>query len=107
MRMYLSGAITHNPKYFEQFNRAALVLQELYPDYVIINPANLGTVIAGATHEEYMIICHDLIHMADTLVQLPGWEASTGANRELGWAEELDMLVVNYESLVKEKQKNG
>lgn len=102
MRFYLSGVITHNPRFIEQFGRAQLVLQERFPDAVIINPANLTTVVAEATHEEYMIICHDLLYMADVLVQLSGWEDSAGANRELGWAEGRDMTIIDYDTLVQE-----
>lgn len=41
-----------------------------------------------------------LLSAADYLVQLPGWENSRGANRELGFALGADKIVVSLEQLL-------
>ena len=53
----------------------------------------------GAAYEEYMTICLHLLDMAEALVQLPGWEKSLGANRELGYSLARDLIVVRYEDM--------
>lgn len=42
----------------------------------------------------------ELLATADYLVQLPGWERSPGANRELGFALGTDKIVVGLEQLL-------
>ena len=42
----------------------------------------------------------ELLASADYLVQLPGWERSVGANRELGFALGTDKIVVGLEQLL-------
>ena len=39
MKIYISGAITNNPNYKEDFERAEDFLQREYPSADIINPA--------------------------------------------------------------------
>ena len=41
-----------------------------------------------------------LLAKADVLVQLPDWESSQGANRELGFALGTDKIVVSLDSLL-------
>lgn len=103
-RLYLSGPITGVDDYFERFQRAFLALEEA--GYNVINPAQLYQVMPDdATYEEYMRMCMELLSMADVLVQLPGWEKSCGANRELGWAMASDLIVIQLESLLEEGKR--
>lgn len=103
-RLYLSGPITGVDDYFEKFQRAFLALEEA--GYNVINPAPLYQVMPDdATYEEYMRMCMELLSMADVLVQLPGWEKSCGANRELGWAMASDLIIIQLESLLEEGKR--
>lgn len=105
MKLYLSGPITGVNNYRKNFEEAA---QELrwrgYTD--LINPAELCTVlpVEHTTYEQYMTMCMDLLGMADAIVLLPGWEASTGANREVGYALGTDKLIVELETMLEEKE---
>lgn len=105
MKLYLSGPITGVNNYRKNFEEAA---QELrwrgYTD--LINPAELCTVlpVEHTTYEQYMTMCMDLLGMADAVVLLPGWETSTGANREVGYALGTDKLIVELETMLEEKE---
>lgn len=94
MVCYISGPITGDPHYTEKFASAARQLEE--KGYKVINPAalNLAITEGALRYEDYMSIDLKLVGMADTLVQLPGWEQSPGANRELGYAKALDLIIV-------------
>lgn len=97
---YLSGPITGHKNYRQQFARAAGVLKEM--GYVVINPAELGAALPldQMSYEDIMKIDMALLAAADYLVQLPGWEDSKGANRELGFALGTDKIIVSLEQLL-------
>lgn len=100
---YLSGPITGRKNYRQQFARAAGALKEM--GYVVINPAELGAALPldQMSYEDIMKIDLELLASADYLVQLPGWERSIGANRELGFALGTDKIVVGLEQLLTKK----
>jgi len=97
---YLSGPITGHKNYRKQFARAAGALKEM--GYVVINPAELGAALPldQMSYEDILKIDLELLASADYLVQLPGWENSRGANRELGFALGADKIVVTLEDLL-------
>ena len=97
---YLSGPITGHKNYRQQFARAAGALKEM--GYVVINPAELGAALPldQMSYEDIMKIDLELLAAADYLVQLPGWERSIGANRELGFALGTDKIIVSLEQLL-------
>ena len=97
---YLSGPITGHKNYRQQFARAAGALKEM--GYVVINPAELGAALPldQMSYEDIMKIDMALLAAADYLVQLPGWEDSKGANRELGFAPGTDKIIVSLEQLL-------
>lgn len=70
--------------------------------YVVINPAELDQVlpVKEMGYEGIMRIDLEILATADYLVQLPGWEDSKGANRELGFALGADKIVVSLEQLL-------
>ena len=70
--------------------------------YVVINPAELGAALPldQMSYEDIMKIDMELLATADYLVQLPGWEDSKGANRELGFALGTDKIIVSLEQLL-------
>lgn len=97
---YLSGPITGHKNYRQQFARAAGALKEM--GYAVINPAELGAAppLDQMSYEDIMKIDMELLAAADYLVQLPGWEGSKGANRELGFALGTDKIIVSLEQLL-------
>lgn len=97
---YLSGPITGHENYRQQFARAAGALKEM--GYVVINPAELGAALPldQMSFEDIMKLDLELLASANYLVQLPGWERSIGANRELGFALGTDKIVVGLEQLL-------
>ena len=97
---YLSGPITGHKNYRQQFARAAGTLKEM--GYAVINPAELGSALPldQMSYEDIMKIDMGLLATADYLVQLPGWEDSKGANRELGFALGTDKIIVSLEQLL-------
>lgn len=106
MIAYLSGPITGNPDYKRQFAWAAKHLERLGWD--IINPAAMDRVVpvSAFSYEDYMEIDLLLLSKADVLIQLPGWEESRGANREYGYAQTTDKIVVSLEQLLKEGREH-
>lgn len=101
---YLSGPITGHKDYRRQFAEAAAALKEL--GYVVINPAELDQAlpVEELGYEGIMRIDLELLSTADYLVQLPGWENSKGANRELGFALGTDKIVVTLEQLLTKER---
>ena|SRR3712207_30413 len=100
--LFLSGPITGHKDYREAFKDAQLKLEAL--GYEVINPAELCAVLPeSATWTDYMTICLDLLQLADGICQLPGWEASRGAQREYAYAIAADKLVLSLEALLRRK----
>lgn len=99
---YISGPIMGNPDYKKQFAWAQKTLTRM--GYDVINPAALNQVvpIEELSYDTIMEIDMLLLSKADYLIQLPGWENSKGANRELGYAQATDKIVVSLEGLLKE-----
>lgn len=97
---YLSGPITGHKNYRRQFAEAAAALKAM--GYNVINPAAIDDAIPDEcmSYEAIMRIDLERLATADYLVQLPGWEDSKGANRELGFALGADKIVVSLEQLL-------
>ena len=97
---YLSGPITGNLNYMQQFDRAASELAQA--GYDVINPAALDRVIPTGrlSYDTIMNLDLELLALADYLVQMPGWEDSKGCNRELGFAQARGLIVVSFQDLM-------
>ena len=83
-----------------EVNEAAAALKEM--GYNVINPAAIDDAIPVEcmSYEDIMRIDLELLSTADYLVQLPGWERSIGASRELGFALGTDKIIVSLEQLL-------
>lgn len=80
MRIYISGPITNNPEYMEQFAKAAKTLEAR--GYKYINPAELNKALPDAEWEDYMLVAFELLRKADAITMLTGWDKSNGAKVE-------------------------
>ena len=95
MKIYISGAITSNPNYKEDFERAEDYLQREYPSAEIINPALVNSNLPkSTTHEEYMRMSFVMLDMCDSVYFINGWEESKGANQEYGYASAKDKTIL-------------
>lgn len=85
--VYLSGRISGNENYKQDFSSAELFLSKM--GYVVLNPSNLDMIADGLTCENYMKICYRLVDVADIIFMVSGWQKSKGANAELSYAKSL------------------
>ena len=103
-RIYLSGPITGNTDYIEDFDKAEEDVYGLFggtDNVTVINPAGLRYVMPdGATWDEYMKMCIGLLVRiaGDGIVyMLPGWRKSPGACVEYGYALAHDIQIIQAE----------
>lgn len=84
-RVYISGQITGTTDYLERFREAEKTL--VVAGYSVINPAEFSSALPhDLEHGEYMQICFALLDLCESIYMLHGWEKSSGANREYGYA---------------------
>ena len=95
MKIYISGAITNNPNYKEDFERAEDYLQKEFPNAEIINPALVNSFLPkSTTHEEYMRMSFCMLDMCDSVYFISGYENSKGACMEYGYALAKDKIIL-------------
>lgn len=88
MKVYISGKITDNLHYKEDFARAEQFIKS--KGYKPLNPAKIGL---DLSYEEYMQLDFKLIEMADCIYMLKGWQDSKGATAELTYAKALNKKI--------------
>ncbi len=90
MKIYISGKITGNPDFKEQFAAAEEQLRE--DGHAVLNPAALGQ--GGFKHEEYLHIGFAMIDVCNAIYMLDTWKDSPGAKAELAYAFTLKKKVM-------------
>lgn len=96
MKIYISGAITNNKHYKEDFAKAEEYLREKFPNAEILNPAKTNaTLPQSTTWEQYMSICYIMLDMADAIYMIDGWERSKGACIEYGYSVARDKMIID------------
>jgi Tfp pilus assembly protein PilX len=90
MKWYVSGKITGNPRYREQFAAAAESLRAEGDE--AINPAENPP---QPSWSEYMAQCIPQVCAADGIAMLPNWRSSKGAKRER-WIARLLGKAIRY-----------
>ena len=101
MRVYISGSITNNPNFKEDFKKARRQIEA--HGNKVIDPSYLIDVYPDGEHDEYMDICMSLLDKADAIYMLEGWEYSKGAIIE--YAEALKMGLTDYRSWLMAKMR--
>lgn len=92
-RVYISGSITGIEDYMENFDKAEKELKSV--GFSVVNPAKiLSQMPENTEYEEYMDMSMMMLSMCDSIYMLKGWEKSTGANREYGYALATDITIM-------------
>ena len=104
MLVYISGKITNNENYKNDFLEAERWLKR--NNYTPINPAKVSEELLNLTYAQFMAIDYKLIEICDAIFMLDGWQKSKGACAELSYAKSLGKKVL-YQDYFKEFKKNG
>lgn len=80
--IFVSGPITGVEKYWEAFEQAEQMLENL--GYIALTPTRLPK---GMSNTQYARICMAMIDSADAVVFLSKWENSEGARLEREYCE--------------------
>lgn len=99
MFVYISGAITNNENFKEEFESAVEWLNR--NNHNPINPARLNDILPNLTYEQYMSIDYKLIELCEAVYMLKGWQKSKGACAELSYAKSLGKKII-YQKYYKE-----
>ena len=85
--VYLSGRITGNDNYLNEFACAERFLKQM--GFVVLNPAEILKELGELNYVQCMQICYRLLDIADIIFMVSGWQKSKGANAELSYAKSL------------------
>lgn len=85
MKVYISGSISKNEFAEEDFKAAEDAVKAKF-DATVINPYLICSQLPKLQHEEYMKICFAMMDICDAVYFIEGWEESTGASQEMGYA---------------------
>lgn len=92
MKVYISGKITGNKNYKEQFNNAE---QELLKSGVeVFNPVNVSIPVENPTYKDYMKADIQQLINCDCIFMLKNWLTSKGATLEHKIAIALDLIII-------------
>jgi hypothetical protein len=95
MNLYISGKITGEPCYKENFAYAEQKLKEYR--HVVLNPASLPS---GLDYSAYMDIDMAMIRACDGIVMIGDWENSPGACAEYYYAKCLKKTIYHLGDLI-------
>lgn len=93
MKVYISGAITNNPQYKEQFAAAEEIL--LAAGHTVINPARNQ----GDSYRELINVGLFELMQCDAIYLLRGYENSTGATLEHDYARTVGLEVIREDEI--------
>lgn len=92
-KIYISGPITDIEDYMKNFDNAEKKLKSA--GFSVVNPVKvLSQMPEDTEYEEYMDMAMMMLSMCDSIYMLKGWEKSTGANREYGYALATDITII-------------
>lgn len=104
-RVYISGPMSGMPEMnYPAFHAAEAKLREL--GYEVENPAN-NPDPEPKTWEGFMRMAVKQVCECDSVVCLPGWEDSRGANVEVALAKTLSMDVCGLDDFICEKEQQS
>ena len=95
MKVYISGPITGHDYYMERFEEAEQEIRNKFGDNIeVVNPAKISSVLPCMKWKQYMDICLTILPMCDYIYMMEGWEHSTGACIEYGYALASDISII-------------
>lgn len=82
--IYLSGKITNNPNYVEQFTKAENLIKSIFPNKSIFNPVSYNKEFLPEFTRwcDYMRLDIEQLTKSNMIVMLPNWWKSKGARIE-------------------------
>lgn len=92
MKIYISGPITNNPNYREDFQAAAEMLKA--KGHTVLDPTVWVREGIELAYSEYMELDIAMLKVCDTIYLLPGWQESNGAKYEYSIARELGLNIL-------------
>lgn len=100
-RIYLSGPISGLPLAVarSRFYAACKFLRIVYPDAEIYNPMTFNSFSPEKKWQDYMHVCLPILETCDTVILLPGWSDSNGAQCERYYAQGLSIPILVYDPL--------
>jgi hypothetical protein len=105
MIVYLSGKITGNDNYRNNFAKAEYWVR--LKGHKVINTAKVGDSLPELTYEQYMQIDYKLIEIADCVCMIKGWQTSKGAKAELAYAKSIGKKVIYQEYFGRNKKEQN
>lgn len=97
-KIYISGSITQNAEYKEQFAKKA---EELSTAYIVLSPLFIS---AALEWKEYMKIDLAMIDVCDIVYMMKGWKESKGAKIEECYAQMRGKQII-YEEAENDRNK--
>ena len=88
--VYISGAISSDPDFLRKFRNARIKLLHEKPK-LILDPTLLPV---DWEYVDYMEHCMLMVRRADSLLMLPDWKNSPGAQAEYAYAVSLNKEIV-------------
>lgn len=92
MIIYISGKITNNIHYIEDFKKAELLLKS--QGHKVINTAEIGASLQFLSYEQFMQLDYKLIDLSDGIYILNNYKSSKGAKAEFSYAKSLNKKII-------------
>lgn len=101
--IYISGRITGLPLEVARarFDAAEQRLQERFPDSKIWNPMKFNQFEEGKPWQSYMQVCLAILETCDTIVLLPNYYESNGAQCEYFYARGMKIQIMHYADVLR------
>lgn len=104
MKVYISGKISDNPNYMEQFSEAEIKLSA--KGYNVINPAKVGAETIF-DYADFMITSLLLLKKCDSIYFLSNWEDSIGSQIEKAVAKKLGLKIMHEKYFGRHRNKKS